>query len=429
MIFNMRLSSFLWVMATALFIYGCSDSDEYLFDQADASERIEIHANVTTSFDSVTVQIKADTIKPGDSLIFLTSVYPSKSIRNQDYFWTLDGKPFSNEYSVKKTIYDPGIHEVAFVFVDFFGDTLRDILTITVASPPELDEKNFIPAPETQNIELDRFLQFAWNANDPDSMWSLKFNFTLWESPSQIIVDTILDRAQYTYKGQFKPLQKYHWQVSAYNQFDLFAKQTINGTFFTAGIEDESGIYGSLETSTEGTEASFRIILKDSSQRQIREERATNKSNTFSIKSLSKGKYTLYAFADNLPDFVADSIDFTLKSRTVKEIPTIVFYDNVPPVITGISESDTLDIADTLRFIVHDGGGPLPLTQMNAQLDDKNLQGLTFSNDTLYVPLDTSSVFWSYRIITISAADNSGNKRKKSFYLRPNSSLPEAFGE
>jgi hypothetical protein len=159
-------------------LMACTNSDDYLFDSQD-SQQIEVSAVVTRSFDSDGQKSKADTIQPGDSLIFLTSVSPSKSIRNRQYFWTMDGANFASEYSFKKSINEPGIHKIAFIFVDFFGDTLSDTLTVTVASPPIMDTEKFIPARGTQNIDPDSAIRFAWNFDDPDSLWDVSFRFIL----------------------------------------------------------------------------------------------------------------------------------------------------------------------------------------------------------------------------------------------------------
>ena len=155
------LGLLLWSIIVLTF-GACTNSDQYLFDSSTPSESISVKALLTTSFDSSVAKVKSDTIRPGDSLIFLTEVYPSKSIGHKRYFWLLDGAPFANEFSFRNTILDPGVHEVVFVFVDSFGDTLSDTVSVTVATPPVLDDSLFIPACGTQNNEPDSALNFAW---------------------------------------------------------------------------------------------------------------------------------------------------------------------------------------------------------------------------------------------------------------------------
>lgn len=412
------------------FACACTDSDQFLFNETENTEFIKVEATVTTSFDSTASRSKADTIKPGDSLIFLTNVIPSKSIRNQEYFWTLDGKLFSNEFSVKSTIKAPGIHDVEFVFVDFFGDTLKDSLTITVASPPQLDNVNYIPASLTQGIRQNDFLRFVWRAYDPDSMWNLHSRFTLQEEYSDsLLVDTLLDSPQFIYTGHLKTLQKYTWQVSVQNQFGQAAEQQLEGIFYTTGIDGENALCGKLETSTRENDFTFQVLLTDSAQQTLYKKKFKSSDSHFSIKPLPEGSYTLYTLVEDYPDFKPDTLDITLRGGTVREIPSITFYDSIPPTIESLTSSDTLDIADTLHFKVYDGGGTLQLSKIRAMLDSHTLTGLSLSHDTLAIPLDPSALYWSYRIIAITLADNSENKTQRKFYLRPNATLPEVFSE
>ena len=57
------------------------------------------------------------------------------------------------------------------------------------------------------------------------------------------------------------------------------------------------------------------------------------------------------------------------------------------------------------------------------------LQYFSLSDSLLKIPFDKDIRSWTYRIINISAIDFSGNKISKNFYLKPNTTLPEVFGE
>ena len=219
-------------------LIACTNSDDYLFNNRDSQE-IEVSAVITTSFDNDSEKKKTDTIQPGDSLIFLTTVYPSKSIRNKQYYWTIDGFNFASEYSFKKSIIDPGVHKIAFVFVDFFGDTLSDTLTVTVASPPIIDTENFIPATATQQIDPDSVIRFAWNSYDPDSLWDVSFRFVLQDNDKDTLIDTLLKQSYFTSRKKLSPLQKYTWTVTAFNEFNLQSKDFLKASFFTSSRKGE----------------------------------------------------------------------------------------------------------------------------------------------------------------------------------------------
>lgn len=415
----------------ALIVLACSDSDQYLFDSQDNQE-IEVYAYITTSFESDAQSTKSDTIQPGDSLIFLTTVRPSKSIRNMSYFWTIDGEPFANEYSFKKDITTPGVHEIAFVFIDYLGDTLSDTLSVTVATPPELDNEHFIPATRTQNIDPANELHFAWNGIDPDSMWQMTYHFTLTGENDNVLADTILDQASYSYLGGFKPLQKYTWKVSAFNEMLLKSDQDIVAYFYTNGSNDENAISGTILTNSEEACYSYKVSLMDSSMNLIQDVYVSRSDNpTFHIAPLPKGNYKLITVAEDRNEFTPDTLSIRLAGGQVIELDSILLTDFTAPTIESISATDTLDITDTLRFIVHDLGAGISLAKTNVLFDDALIHNLSLQEDTLLVPFEENSSIktWTVKFITIATADLSNNRIKKTFYLRPNSTLPEVFSD
>ncbi|MBR5411567.1 MAG: hypothetical protein IK114_00790 [Fibrobacter sp.] len=412
-------------------LLACTNSDEFLFNDQESQE-IEISAIVTRSFDSEAPKTKADTIQPGDSLIFLTTVSPSKSIRNRQYFWTMDGENFASEYSFQKSINVPGVHKIAFVFVDFFGDTLSDTLTITVATPPIMDTEHFIPATGTQNLTPDSAIHFAWNFNDPDSLWDLSFRFTLQDSDKDTIIDTLLHQAYFKNIKKLSPLQKYTWTVRAYNEFNQKSNETLTASFYTKGSKGKSAVSGTLKTSSSHKEQDFKVILLDSLQAPLDTIPLSGTPNAdFNIKPLAKGKYSLAISVDNASDFNADTIRFKLEANQVTQLDTITLADEIPPRIQSLSGNDTLDISDTLRFIVFDHGGPILPAKITISYENKNLSDFTLSKDTLYVPFNQKATAqnWTTKFISVSVTDPSYNSAKHVFYLRPNATPPEVFSE
>ena len=414
----------------ALSLWACTDSDQYLYEGE--LQEVQVSACLTTSFDDTNRQIKSDTIRPGDSLIFLSNVYPSKSIRSQNYFWQLDGKNFASEYSFRSTIGDPGTHEVAFVFVDFFGDTLSDTLTITVANQPILDNENYIPAEGTQNISPKEPLTFAWNASDPDNLWQLHHRFVLQDAsnPQEILADTILDHANFVYHGHFSSLKKYTWSVTTFNELNQRSDKSISSHFFVKGNPGENSITGKVKTTADQEIFPFHIVVMDSSQNILRDTVVNSSEKAvFSFAPLPPGKYLPQTSIDDHLDFEPRLDEFTLQGDQVLELDSIILVDIIPPSILSTTFKDSLPLQSNLKFLVFDEGGPLSVSKITVKLDGIPVQGYTYLNDTLFVPLNADQSSWTYKILTISAGDCSDNRNSKAFYIKPNSRLQEVFGE
>lgn len=428
MIFRISKSVILLGLIVCAFL-ACTNSDDYLFNEQDLQE-IEVSAVITNSFENDAEKKKTDTIQPGDSLIFLTTVQPSKSIRNRQYYWTMDGSNFASEYSFKKNINDPGIHKIAFVFIDFFGDTLSDTITITVASSPIIDTEKFIPANKTQNIDPDSTIHFAWNSYDPDSLWETFFRFVLQNSEQDTLIDTLLHQANFSSHKKLSPLQKYTWTVTAYNEFNQESKESLSASFFTEGRDGENGVSGIIGSNSNLDKQDFKLILLDSIQTPLDTLHLT-RNDHFNINPLAKGKYSLIASVEDATDFRPDTIQFHLGANQILELDSIILRDITPPRIQTLTGSDTLDLSDTLRFIVYDLGGPIPESKISVYYENQYLENVTLSKDTLYIPFikEASAQNWTCKFILINITDASNNKLKQSFYLRPNTTLSEVFGE
>ena len=422
----MKIFAFL---ALLLAFVACTDSDKYLHNSV--PESIVVSASMTPSFDSVYERSRNDTISPGDSLIFLTNIYPSKSVWSQKYYWTLDGKLFSNDYNFKSTVYTPGTHQIAFVFVDYLGDTLSDTLSLTVASPPTLDDKNFIPAEGMQQVLPQQILYFAWNANDPDSIWDLNYRFTLYENNCgdlcEPLADTVVDRPTFSYVNGFKPLHEYSWSVRAYNELGLESAEKITGHFFVSGFNNESAVLGHVKADAPVEIDTFYITLWDSAMNVVRViEQA---ENAFNVGGLAKGSYSLYAKSPHFPDFKSDTVRFNLLENQVLSLDTVILNDRVLPRISSVTGLDTLAPEDTLKFLLTDGGSGIDLSRTVVRLDGILIKEITLSNDTLCVPVSIPEVSWTKKILVISAQDFSGNESFKPFYVLPKTTLAEVFSD
>ncbi len=432
----MKSTSFLWAFVFALLFagafYGCTNFDDLAYDESE-QDYIRVQIFTARAFDSTAVRVKADTIQPGDSLVFLSDVYPSRAMRNQASYWNMDGMYFSSEYYFKSTLLYTGRHLLEFYLVDFFGDTLVDSLTIVVANPPVLDISNFIPANGSQNFSSTEFISFAWSVKDPDELWSLKHHFTLTEkSASQkTLVDTILDQPNFTYFGTLKSLTQYDWSVFVENEVRMVSKDTIRSSLFTQGVQGENAVQGIIQLSASNINAKVQIAVKDTNGNVVikKTENIVNNSCKFSIKPLLEGKYSLTASIDDYTDYEAASVDFSLHNNQVKDLGTIKFTDSTKPTIKSITGRDTLDFVDTLKIIVHDNGGEIPQNRYKAQLENTLILATKLKNDTLFIPINELENSWSYRILTVTVFDQSDNKATKSFIISPNTTLSEVLDE
>ncbi|MCQ2109300.1 MAG: hypothetical protein MJZ05_11130 [Fibrobacter sp.] len=432
-----RFAILLYVVSALFFatLCGCTSADDVVFNEPENTDYVRIQAFVAHTMDSISTMAKADTVKPGDSLIFLSTVFPSKSIRSQDYFWTIDGNAFSYEYNFRRALYQPGRHQINFVFVDFFGDTLKDTVHLYIASSPILDSTTFIPARGMQNVQPSDFVRFAWNARDPDNMWEIAHRFQLREAKGyyehpKILVDTILKEANFTYYKGLDPLSHYEWEVSLQNELGQVSENSLCGNFNTQGVDGENAVFAFISHTSTDNELPVHVVLKNVANEIVYEEiRSNAKNQSYAIKPLVDGKYKLTASIKDQYDFPSVTKEFSISGNTILTLDSILLKDTTPPRISALDGSDTVAFADTLKILLTDKGGKIVDTRIKIQLEAQSIPDFTLSNDTLLVYIPELKTSWTYKILTISAYDQSGNKNQKNLYITPATTLPEVFGE
>ena len=413
--------------AIVLLFTACTNSDDYLYDE-DESTFIEVSAEMAYSFDSVSERSRIDTLHPGDSLIFIANILPSKSIKIKRYLWTLDGTPFSYDFSFRSAIWEPGEHKIAFFLETFFGDTLSDTLTLWISNSPVLLNSSYIPANGSQGIPTTGGISFAWNAYDPDSIAQLSYRFVI-----DGLVDTILNVPYFTYWKNLEPLSHYRWHVQAINEFGFVSENSIDGNFFTSGGPNESGITGFVELSAKDNTANafsytVKISILDSSDTEILSEQVKGSSQVtqpFVIAPLKEGKYKVAFSIPKYPDFVGYTFDLKLVANEVLELDTIRLRDTIAPQIAytenGFTNEqvDTLEYADTLKFLISDFGTPQAQKTVYAYLESNLIAEKASSGDTFTVALPASSKSWTPRLLDIIAIDASKNKSIRHFVVEP----------
>lgn len=415
----------------AVGLNGCTDSDKYLFDVNDGRE-IEVSAFMTRSFDDESPKVKQDTIFPGDSIIFFTSIYPSKSIRLQKYYWTINDKFFANEFSFKNTVKTPGIYNVKFILIDNFGDKLTDSLTLYVANAPKLDIFKIFPKNNSQNLDPNKILNFSWNNQNDDGLWQINYKFTLTKDDGQeILVDTLLHQPTFSYRHGLSPMEKYSWTVEAINDLGKTSEQSIQSTFYTAGYGNEGAIAGEIAFEEFRPTTSLHFSLLDTSRQLIHSFKnyTINESGEYYLKPIPSGEYLLVCALDSFPDFKPDTSAIKVRSSLVFGNGTITFADKTPPSIIHSNGNDTLDVADTLTFIVSDKGGNIKPSKIEVKLGSTSISKTQYRNDTLLVMLPSLRNSWTYKLLSISAQDQSGNSNTANFYIRPVTTLEEVMDD
>lgn len=421
-----------WLLILAFFLFACTNEDDYLFDESESRD-ISVLAKMALDLDSINNPKANLVVTPDDSIIFFADVKPSKSIRMQKYYWTLDDNFFASEFNFRKSIQDPGPHTVTFSLIDFFGDTISDTLHIWVGRAPILNDSLFIPSTKAHNIPFFGGISFSWSAFDPDSICPLHYKFMLTDIDHHILIDTIIYQNHFTYPNSINPSSRYNWSVRAYNDIGMEAKKTISSHFFTKGVNNEGAIIAYINTSAQHSshfvDLRYAVSLVDSNNQVIKKDTLVydsrdNAKATF--HSISAGKYKLAAQICNYSDYQNDTLSFSIKPNEVLELDTLHLLDTIPPTIEfDGAKGDTIDYADTLVFTILDGGTTSSKTTLQTFLNGSFLNNQKLGDGKYLVELPQTAKSWQYTLLTLVATDISHNEIKKTYYIKPSESLFE----
>ncbi len=454
------------VIATLSMLASCSDSDQYLHD-AEETVALKIHAEMALTYEIDSLRVRADTVTSKDTLIFIGEIAPNRQAHYREYYWTLDGKDFSNDMNFRKPIMEAGYHEVCFVVTDYFGDTLRDTLRLWVTNPPIIEPQGFIPAIGSQGLSPKEGIHFAWHGYDPDSISKVYYQFRIQEpsgiaytsdlhqmiySSSNLILDTLIETPYFTYWDnpnfyhRLENLKFYTWKVRAVNEFGLESDSFIQGEFFTKGNRNEGGVQTFIRYSNESLynrsyssyHGKIHLDIQDSLSNLVVEHEIGLDTNQFVVSPLKPGKYRIIASLPKLTDFNPDTADVVVLPGEIAIADTLRLSDTIPPSSKYLTpegllqDIDTLDFKDTLRFYFEEYGGYF---YHNFFWNGQELRGATyyqerFSNedrtaDTVFLMLPQSYKSWTYQLLSISAYDYSGNLNSKTYVIRPSLERPK----
>ena len=454
-------------LASLSALTSCSDSDQYLYDDEDMVA-LQVHAEMARTFEIDSARVKADTITSKDTIVFIGEITPSRQAHYREYYWTLDGKDFSNDMNFRKPVTKAGYHEICFVVTDYFGDTLRDTLRLWVTNPPVIEPRGFIPAIGSQGLSPKEGIHFAWHGYDPDSISKVYYRLEIQEprgirytddrhpklyTVGHSILDTLIETPHFTYWDnsnfyhRLENLKFYTWSVRAINEFGLESDTVVQGNFFTKGNRNEGGIQAFIRFSNESLydkyshNGKIHLDILDSLSNPVIEREMELDTNQVVVSPLKPGKYRIIASLSKLTDFSTDTADVVVLPGEIAVADTLRLLDTIPPsnkYLTPeglVQDVDTLDFKDTLRFYFEEHGGNF---YQNFFWNGQELRGSSFfreisynedrTADTVFLVLPKTYKSWTYQLLSISAYDYSGNLNSKTYVIRPSLERPEPEG-
>ncbi len=456
-------------LASLSALTSCSDSDQYLYDDEDMVA-LQVHAEMARTFEIDSARVKADTITSKDTIVFIGEITPSRQAHYREYYWTLDGKDFSNDMNFRKPVTKAGYHEICFVVTDYFGDTLRDTLRLWVTNPPVIEPRGFIPAIGSQGLSPKEGIHFAWHGYDPDSISKVYYRLEIQEprgirytddrnpklyTVGHSILDTLIETPHFTYWDnsnfyhRLENLKFYTWSVRAINEFGQESDGLIQGNFFTKGLRNEGGVQTFIRFSNESLynryyssyHGKIHLDILDSLSNPVIEREMELDTNQVVVSPLKPGKYRIIASLSKLTDFSTDTADVVVLPGEIAIADTLRLLDTIPPsnkYLTPeglVQDVDTLDFKDTLRFYFEEHGGNF---YQNFFWNGQELRGASFfreisynedrTADTVFLVLPKTYKSWTYQLLSISAYDYSGNLNSKTYVIRPSLERPEPEG-
>ena len=412
-------------VAVASLLQSCFNSDDHIFDEADAID-IKVNASLAKTVTDISSGVKADTFHVNDTIFFAVSISPNKIIKLQDYHWLMDGKYCSSEYNFKRPITELGHHKFTFVLKDHFGDMHYDSLDVWVADNPILNDSVFTPANGTQAIDPFEAIYFTWSAKTEGIKLAHYYRFTLSEQDFANAeskfekIDTILYEPNFIFHNKLNQFKKYNWTVQAFNEYNFASSQKIESSFYTKGFTGEGSLQATVDIGQASSVPMYLILQdqEDANKQFYFDFKLSSTNNEISLGVIPAGSYQLI-LSSNYPDFGTIKKDVKINEGFVTIAKDLKLVDSIAPTIVSTTKQDTIDFADTLRFIVKDGSGAVMPHNIKVYLESETVYDKSYKDSVLSVVLKETDKSWTYRILAISATDGSKNVFSKSFYIKP----------
>lgn len=415
-----------------LILFACS-GESVSFDRDDA-ETVTVEAYMMRIGDSAKTRLKADTLLPTDSVVFISAIEPSRSIRILEFYWQIDSGKTHSEFSHRTQITEPGKHVIRFTLLDRFADTLQDSVTLWIAPEPVLDTKALIPRDGTSGIDPNSPISFAWKASVQNLLAETQFSFSL-KCGSLLLIDTILSSPQFTFDKKLPPLRNCSWSVFAKDDFGNTSQQTIRASFLTRSEKSESAtgaVFAKIQIPFPEIFDSLKITLLNSDGENVKAPSVfvdMDSLNLF-VGNLPNADYKLFITNTEFPDYTSDTIPFSIQAGNILDLGAVFVLDTVPPKIScTLCRTDSIPWQDTLLFFLEEGGKPIHKSNIHAVFDGREWCDLELSSDTIRLFLNSSQKSFLWHPLTISVVDRAGNRFDESIFVSPGKSCVETLSE
>lgn len=407
-----------FLLASFLF-FACSD--ESIIFHPENADVVSVKAYVIRENDSTRERRKADTILPTDSIVLLAVIEPSRSIRMTEFYWQIDSGKTYSEFSHRATIASPGKHLARFILLDRFSDTLQDSVSLWVAPPPSIDTGSWIPQNETQDLPPDSSLSFAWNASAENFLALTRYSFSL-RCKGKLLLDTVLSKAHITYKGKLPDQELCLFDISASDDFGKSSPQKIHSIFFTGkkSAKETENIFVKIQGPARDS-LEYRLDAADTETLSgfLADEES---DSIFSIRNVKPGIYRLVVRSKSFPDYISDTTSLSVRQGKVSYIKSLPLRDTVAPKIRSLSQKDSLDWEDTLRFEIEEKGFPVSSGDIRIVFDGNKTSDWTFENGSLRISTENLQRSFTFHPLTIAVTDRAKNFATKDFMVAPGKS-------
>lgn len=416
-----------FLFAFIAFLLGCSE-DSAVFDPENA-DVVSVKAYVIRENDSSRERRKADTVSPGDSIVLLAIIEPTRSIRMTDFHWQIDSGKTYSEFSHRTAISSPGKHLAKFTLLDRFSDTLRDSVTLWVAPPPLIDTASWIPRNETQDIPPDSAVSFAWNASTENVLAMTLYEFTL-TCRGKTLLDTTLSETHVTYGGNLPEQELCLFDVSASDDFGKSSPQEIHSIFFTGKVSEKETENVFLEIrSSEKDSLEYRLSSVSGEETRSGLLESERSDSLFSIRNVKPGTYRLFLQSRIYPDYTSDTVNLSVRKGKVLYMKSLAVRDTVAPRIQSRLQKDSIAWEDTLRFDIEERGLPLLTGNIQVVFDGNKISDWTLDDGELLVFTKDLQPSITFHPLTISVTDRAGNFARGNFQVAPGKSCVRTLSD
>jgi len=355
--------------------------------------------------------LRADTLKPGDSVFFSSTISPSRNIKMSAIFWKLDSTVRPQISSFRAAFFTGGKHTVSFHVLDAFGDTLSDTVQIWISNPPVFGPQTL---PSTDSWGIPPHVAgtlFAWDCQDPDSEDPTQYHFQLSQG-SSVLLDTLLNRPNLQLDFPLTALQSYHWTVTALDSYGFAADPSLSQWFSTRGNSDEGGI--TAQANLPNTASAVTPSLHCQSD-QSPETLSASVASPLTIAPLPPGPYHCWLASSLWSDLRSDTLATTVHPGQMVHLSPLLLADTSPPLVTALDTASPLRYTSPLLFQVKEGApGALKWSlYWNGQV----FTGWKVQNDTLYVPPPANLSIPTVQTLSLQVTDANGNSNWYSWEI------------